>query len=127
MASQVGRRARYIAETRKLWVGKLGKTITRQTLKRYFEKFGPVSSSVVMHDSRTGRPVRYGFVTFDKIEDTAQALAARKTVIHGSKVLVRPVKPKKAKIPREPKKDDTYGFKGFAAGQQQQQQQEQSD
>jgi RNA recognition motif-containing protein len=66
----------YQKDTRKLFVGGLGKQVNNQNFKQYFEQFGTILDSVVMIDRDTNRHRGFGFVTFQDPNASLQVLAS---------------------------------------------------
>jgi len=62
-------------DTRKLFVGGLGKQVNNENFKRFFEQYGVVIDSIVMIDRETNRHRGFGFVTFQD-PDVAQKVLA---------------------------------------------------
>jgi len=60
-------------DNNRLFVGNLPWSVTSQSLKELFGKFGEVTDAVVISDRATGRSRGFGFVTFAKAEDAAKA------------------------------------------------------
>lgn len=60
-------------DNNRLFVGNLPWSVTSQSLKELFEKFGEVTDAVVITDRATGRSRGFGFVTFAKAEDATKA------------------------------------------------------
>jgi RNA recognition motif-containing protein len=60
-------------DNNRLFVGNLPWSVTSQSLKELFAKFGEVTDAVVISDRATGRSRGFGFVTFAKAEDVAKA------------------------------------------------------
>ena len=58
----------------KLFVGGLGNTVTVDTLRAAFERFGPIEDAVVIVDRGTGRSRGFGFVTFSNAADAHEAI-----------------------------------------------------
>lgn len=58
-------------DTRKLFVGGLGKQVNNENFKQFFEQYGAVIDSIVMIDRETNRHRGFGFVTFQD-PDVAQ-------------------------------------------------------
>ena len=48
----------------KIFVGGLAWETKRDTMRRYFDKFGEIQEAVVITDKNTGRSKGYGFVCF---------------------------------------------------------------
>lgn len=63
----------------KLFVGNFDPKVKAEGLTALFSKFGPVTSSYVINDKKTGEPKGFGFVI---MEDERQAQAAIKA-LHG--------------------------------------------
>ncbi|KAL9251488.1 putative RNA-binding protein ARP1 [Drosera capensis] len=65
----------------KVFVGGLAWETQKETMRKYFEKFGEIVEAVVITDKGTGRSKGYGFVTFRDAE------AATKACVDGSPVI----------------------------------------
>jgi len=59
-----------------LYVKHLPATWTEADLKQEFEKYGPVQNAVVMRSETTGESKKFGFVNFEKHEDSTKAIEA---------------------------------------------------
>ena len=51
----------------KIFVGGLAWETKRDTMRRYFDKFGEIQEAVVITDKNTGRSKGYGFVCFSNL------------------------------------------------------------
>lgn len=60
-------------DNNRLFVGNLPWSVTSQSLKELFGKFGEVTDAVVISDRATGRSRGFGFVTFAKAEEATKA------------------------------------------------------
>lgn len=59
------------------------------TLKEYFQKYGPVTSARVIFDYHTGRSRKFGFVEFEKAESMDKVMADPSHVIDGARIHVQ--------------------------------------
>lgn len=58
----------------KLYVGNLSYDVNNESLADMFKEFGEVTEAVVIVDRETNRSKGFGFVTFTKEEDAANAI-----------------------------------------------------
>jgi len=72
-----------------LFVAKLPWTVCQDTLKEYFQKFGPVTGSRVVFDFHSGRSKKFGFVEFESPESAEKVLAEPNHFIDGAKIYVQ--------------------------------------
>ncbi len=80
----------------KLYVGNLAFSVTSDTLKKAFEKFGNIEDASIISDKFSNRSKGFGFVTFSDVEAAKKALAE----MDGKELEGRPLKVSEAK-PRE--------------------------
>ncbi|PSS26243.1 RNA-binding protein ARP1 [Actinidia chinensis var. chinensis] len=67
----------------KIFVGGLAWETKRDTMRRYFDKFGEIQEAVVITDKNTGRSKGYGFVTFKDADAAMRACQNPSPVIDG--------------------------------------------
>ncbi|OAY86116.1 Heterogeneous nuclear ribonucleoprotein 1 [Ananas comosus] len=83
---------------KKIFVGGLPKRITDGEFREYFEKFGVVTDSIVMHkhdhDHAERTPRGFGFVTFASEESAREALKDQFRDLHGKKIEIKRAVPK---------------------------------
>nr|CAD1828239.1 unnamed protein product [Ananas comosus var. bracteatus] len=83
---------------KKIFVGGLPKRITDGEFREYFEKFGIVTDSIVMHkhdhDHAERTPRGFGFVTFASEESAREALKDQFRDLHGKKIEIKRAVPK---------------------------------
>jgi len=60
--------------TLKLFVGNLSWSTTDASLREAFESYGVVTEAKIIFDRETGKSRGFGFVTFESLEDGAEAL-----------------------------------------------------
>ena len=53
-----------ITHSKKVFVGGIPYSLTKEDFREYFSDFGEVEDSIVMIDKSTGNPRGFGFVTF---------------------------------------------------------------
>lgn len=58
----------------KIFVGGLSWETNEESMRTYFEKYGPITDCVIMRDRHTGHPRGFGFVTY--ADDTVAAKVA---------------------------------------------------
>lgn len=73
-----------------MFIGGLNWDTTDESLQRYFEQYGPVSSCVIMRDNATGKSRGFAFLTF---EDPASVneVTSREHFVDGKIVCVLPL------------------------------------
>jgi len=68
-----------------LWVGRLDRSVTKEDLKQYFEKFGELTDwAVTLGPSRS-----FGFVTFQSIQEMEKCLMSKHHHLNGNPIIVR--------------------------------------
>jgi len=73
----------------KLFVGNLDYTLTDADLEKAFSKFGTVLEAKVITDMQSRRSKGFGFVTFEKAEDAAEAIKElNEKELNGRKIFV---------------------------------------
>ncbi|GAV69057.1 RRM_1 domain-containing protein [Cephalotus follicularis] len=80
-------------EPAKVYVGGIGPEIDEDTLRDHFSHYGEVMNCLVLQGRDSWEIRRFGFVTFTDPSMVEKVLEAEH-VIHGTKVDVRPAKPK---------------------------------
>ena len=79
----------------KVFVGGIPPHIDRDELREIFQRFGPVTDTVVMMDQATQRSRCFGFVTFEHGSDGAtKAVEAQPIQVHGRRVEVKLATPR---------------------------------
>ncbi|KAI4308575.1 hypothetical protein L6164_031633 [Bauhinia variegata] len=82
----------------KIFIGGLAKDTTLDTFVKYFEKYGEITDSVIMEDDRhTGRPRRFGFITYADPSVVDQVIQ-EDHVINGKQVEIKRTIPKGAAL-----------------------------
>jgi RNA-binding protein Musashi len=61
--------------TRKIFVGGLPHNIKKTDLLAYFELFGEIEDSIIMHDRVSGKPRGFGFIIFRESSAVATVMA----------------------------------------------------
>ena len=82
----------------KLFLGGLAYETTEDSIRQYFEKFGPVGDTQVVRDRNTGQSRGFGFVTFVDVE-VSRAAQASDHMIDGAPL---PSPPPIARTPTSP-------------------------
>lgn len=82
----------------KIFVGSLPWSITNDSLKEMFSKYGEITEAVVILDRDTGRSKGFGFVTFASEESAKNALELNGNEIEGRKIVVNAAKPRENKF-----------------------------
>lgn len=59
---------------RTIYVGNLRFETREDTIKKFFEGYGPVTAVKLIYDKETGRSRGYGFVSFEDEQDASDAL-----------------------------------------------------
>ncbi|XP_068731523.1 SRA stem-loop-interacting RNA-binding protein, mitochondrial-like isoform X2 [Montipora capricornis] len=83
------RLSKMAASRLQIFVAKLPWTVCSDTLREYFQQFGPVLGSRVIFDYYSGRSKKYGFVEFEKPESLDKVMAEANHFIDGTKVHVQ--------------------------------------
>eukprot|EP00741_Cyanophora_paradoxa_P016365 tig00020912_g15800.t2 len=81
-------------KTKKIFVGGLPSTLSEADFRKYFEQFGRVVESQIMHDHETGRPRGFGFVTFASEDDVERVIENPRHTIQEKLVEVKKAEPK---------------------------------
>ena len=79
---------------RKLFVGGLEASVTDDSLKEYFEKFGKLTDWVVMKNPVTRVTLGYGFITFEEPHMMESCLESQPHVLNGKSVGIGKVTPR---------------------------------
>jgi hypothetical protein len=82
------------SSSRKVFVGGMGPTVSKDTLKEYFSAFGTVSDAQVMYDYTSGRSRGFGFVTFEDEAAAKLCMDGKVHVIAGQMVDVKAAMPR---------------------------------
>ena len=78
-----------------IYVGNLSYEATEEDLRKWFEEFGPVTSSNVIKDRVTGKSRGFGFVVMgDKASGDAAIAALNGKDIDGRKLRINEAKPR---------------------------------
>lgn len=90
----------------KLFIGNIAYATTEQSLRAFFEEFGPLRSVTIVMDRETGRSRGFGFI---EIDDEAQARAAIESrngaTLDGKELVVNEARPKEER----PRSDRGFG------------------
>lgn len=86
-------------KSRKVFVGGVPPSSTNESLRAYFEKFGPISEAQIMKDRVRGRSRGFGFVTFEDDDAVPKVLSVAEHRLDGKLVDVKKAEPKKATTP----------------------------
>ncbi|XP_057949420.1 heterogeneous nuclear ribonucleoprotein 1-like [Malania oleifera] len=100
--------------TKKIFVGGLPSSLTKEEFRSYFESFGNITDVVVIYDRESHRPRGFGFITFDSEEAVDNVLQKRVHELNNKLVEVRRAEPKD-RINRQMANDLGYG-RGFWFG-----------
>jgi len=74
---------------KKIFVGGLAPSVTNDTFKEYFGKYGQVEDAIVMTDRETERSRGFGFITFATAEAVTAAIADTNHQLEGKVVEVK--------------------------------------
>ncbi|QCD95836.1 30S ribosomal protein 2, chloroplastic [Vigna unguiculata] len=81
--------SQFIDSPHKVYVGNLAKTVTTDTLKKFFSEKGKVLSAKVSRVPGTSKSSGYGFVTFSSEEDVEAAISSlNNSSLEGQKIRV---------------------------------------
>jgi len=94
--------------SKKLYVGNLPYSTTKDSLKEMFSPFGTVESVTIITDRVTGRSKGFGFVELATELEAAGAIEKMKNTVMGGKPLA--VSDARPHIPREGDKSRGGGF-----------------
>lgn len=78
----------------KVFVGGLSHDVTEAAFKHFFEQFGVLTDTVIMHDFVTRRPRGFGFVTFRERASVDKLLANKFYELNGCRVEVKEAVPR---------------------------------
>eukprot|EP01053_Blabericola_migrator_P008584 Blabericola_migrator_1__8583@NODE_4490_length_1127_cov_420_208491_g2782_i0_p1_GENE_NODE_4490_length_1127_cov_420_208491_g2782_i0NODE_4490_length_1127_cov_420_208491_g2782_i0_p1_ORF_typecomplete_len282_score37_81RRM_1/PF00076_22/1_3e17RRM_1/PF00076_22/1_7e03RRM_7/PF16367_5/2_3e09RRM_7/PF16367_5/5_8RL/PF17797_1/0_016RRM_5/PF13893_6/0_071RRM_Rrp7/PF17799_1/0_19Nup35_RRM_2/PF14605_6/0_18_NODE_4490_length_1127_cov_420_208491_g2782_i02081053 len=70
----------------KMFVGGLPQSVTQETLREYFGRYGNIVEAFVLMDEQSGRSRGFGFVTFENAQSLNDVLAARPHYLAGKHV-----------------------------------------
>jgi len=85
----------------KLYVGNLDYNLDESQLKKYFEKYGEVSTVTIITDKETGESKGYGFVEMADKEGGKKALERMNgSEVNGRRIKVNIARPSKNKYRR---------------------------
>lgn len=99
----------------RIFVGGLNWSTTQEGLRQAFEKFGAISETALIVKPETGHSRGYGFITFEKGEDAAKAIAAMNgSELDGAKLTVNQATSKGPRGGR--RSDDSADFGGGYGG-----------
>jgi len=87
-------------KTKKIFVGGLASATSEAEFRRYFEQFGKVVESQIMHDHETGRPRGFGFVTFASEDDVENVISRGHHEICNKTVEIKKAEPKQNMLNR---------------------------
>ncbi|KAL6514114.1 Small ribosomal subunit protein cS22 [Orobanche minor] len=89
MSSLQAEESQFVDSPQKVYVGNLAKTITMETLKKFFAEKGKVLSAKISRVPGTSKSSGYGFVSFNSEKDVEAAISAlNNTVLEGQKIRV---------------------------------------
>lgn len=87
-----GQDSQYV--NKKIFVGGLDPSIDNDELREFFEKIGVVKEATVLKDIKTGVSRCFGFVTFEKEEDTMKCIKENNYELKGKKIEIKKAEPK---------------------------------
>lgn len=59
---------------KKLFIGNIAWSATKEDLKAFFEEIGPVEDAFLVYDRERGRHKGFGFITYVNAEDAERAM-----------------------------------------------------
>ncbi|MBV6646101.1 MAG: RNA-binding protein [Cyclobacteriaceae bacterium] len=78
-----------------IFVAKLGRNTTSDSLRELFEQYGEVSSAKVIMDRDTGNSKGFGFVEMDDDSEAQQSIdALNESQFEGSTIVVKKARPR---------------------------------
>ncbi len=78
-----------------IYVGKLPFSVTEDSLREMFEKFGEVQTAKLVMDRETGRPRGFGFVEMENTGADAAIKELNKSELDGRELKVNESQPRK--------------------------------
>ncbi|EDR27150.1 cold-inducible RNA-binding protein, putative [Entamoeba dispar SAW760] len=91
----------------RLYIGSLAYSVTDESLRAAFEKFGTVTDCKVVTDRESQRSKGFGFVTFEKDEDAKKAIEEmNEQELEGRRIKVDVSKPREEGRRRDYRHDD---------------------
>merc|ERR1719343_691382 len=87
------------AGVRKIHLGRLREDISAESIRQVFSKFGAVLDVHTPKDPRTGERRNYGFVTFGSDSAFEATLNAKRIIVEGCQVTVKPAAQSEEKPP----------------------------
>ncbi|MBN2477945.1 RNA-binding protein [Candidatus Micrarchaeota archaeon] len=101
--------------SKKLYVGNLPYSLTKEDLVNLFSSYGEISDAVLITDRMTGRSKGFGFVTFENDEDADKAIAEMDgKEVEGMNIKVNVARPMEERKPR--RGGGFGGGRGFGGG-----------
>lgn len=105
--------ARYFLYSRKIFIGGLSPSTTKESMKNYFGAFGDVQDCIIMVDRVSGRSRCFGFITMKEQEDIDKLLS-QEHVLDGKKVDCKQAVPRETVTIQPPQ--DLYRTKKMFVG-----------
>lgn len=72
-----------------VYIGNLAYGVSDGDLRKFFEPYGEIVDTRIVKNNKTGRSKGFAFVTFKKLDQSNQALAAHGKVLQGRRLVVR--------------------------------------
>ncbi len=93
--------------SKRIYVGNLPWSVTKDKLDELFSSFGEIEESLVVVNKYTGRSRGFGFVTFKNDADADKALAEmNEKEVEGRNLSVREAKPMREDSEEKPKEEE---------------------
>ncbi|HEA46661.1 MAG TPA: RNA-binding protein [Candidatus Pacearchaeota archaeon] len=93
--------------SKRIYVGNLPWSVTKDKLDELFSSFGEIEESLVVVNKYTGRSRGFGFVTFKNDADADKALAEmNEKEVEGRNLSVREAKPMREESEEKPKEEE---------------------
>ena len=102
-SDRAGGAPREAASQFKVFVGGLSHDTTIESFREFFEKFGALEDSIIMHDHVTNRPRGFGFVTYTSADSVTNLLQSNFHELNGRRVEVKLAVPRESMRPPEPR------------------------
>ncbi|KAK6639253.1 hypothetical protein RUM43_007524 [Polyplax serrata] len=77
------------ANVRKLFIGGIGKAVTKEDLAEYFGKYGTLTDCAIVVTKDTGEPRGFGFVEYEDVDSADKVILIRDHEVKGRRVEIK--------------------------------------